>query len=309
MIISTGYNVDIPAYYTPWFMNRVNAGFIHIRDLKNHHEIKKLKFDPETINLIHFITTNPAPITEHIEKLSDYKMIFQIFILPYGRDILPNIPNRSDVIESVKVLSEKIGADKIMWRYSPIMSDRKYTPALHMITFEEIAKELTGYVKCAFIDFGNDSDKGKFKSKTITELSRPHKEIVLGEFIRVAHKYEIELHTCSNADYFPKYNFKTDGCLTGDVLENSTGLVFDEVKKQKKSKSCNCLSQTNIGYQYVNKNKCVNEKPNIPGMLSEDEHKLHDVNSPFIIGKSELDDVITEMEQISNAAPAQLELF
>lgn len=41
-------------------------------------------------------------------------------------------------------LSNKIGKDKVIWRYDLIIFTNKYNPAYHLKAFGQIAKELHG---------------------------------------------------------------------------------------------------------------------------------------------------------------------
>ena len=39
MILSASRRTDIPAFYTPWFMNRIREGFLLVRNPFNAHQI------------------------------------------------------------------------------------------------------------------------------------------------------------------------------------------------------------------------------------------------------------------------------
>ncbi|TOJ53355.1 hypothetical protein CGI36_25045, partial [Vibrio parahaemolyticus] len=60
MIISVSRRTDIPAFYTPWFMNRVREGFLLTRNPFNAHQVRRVSLLPEDVELFVFWTRNPA---------------------------------------------------------------------------------------------------------------------------------------------------------------------------------------------------------------------------------------------------------
>ena len=39
MIVNTGQRTDIPAFYTPWFLNRLKDGFVMVRNPFHHSQV------------------------------------------------------------------------------------------------------------------------------------------------------------------------------------------------------------------------------------------------------------------------------
>ena len=62
MIINTGMRTDIPAFYSEWFVNRLKAGFVLVRNPYNPHSVARYRLSPDVVDLIGFCTKNPAPI-------------------------------------------------------------------------------------------------------------------------------------------------------------------------------------------------------------------------------------------------------
>ena len=61
MIIHTGNRTDIPAFYSKWFMNRIKAGFVLVRNPYNPQAVTRFRLDPSVVDLIAFCTKNPGP--------------------------------------------------------------------------------------------------------------------------------------------------------------------------------------------------------------------------------------------------------
>ncbi|NLL76496.1 MAG: DUF1848 domain-containing protein [Clostridiales bacterium] len=94
----------------------------------NPHQVSRIRLLPDVVDCIDFWTKNPANMIERLDELQDYKFYFQFTLTGYGRDIVPNLPNkRNNLIPTFKRLSEKIGSDRVIWWYDPILITDKYT--------------------------------------------------------------------------------------------------------------------------------------------------------------------------------------
>lgn len=72
MIINTGMRTDIPTFYSRWFLNRLEAGVVLIRNPYNPNQVTRYRLSPDVVDLIGFCTKNPAPMLPHMDALKDY---------------------------------------------------------------------------------------------------------------------------------------------------------------------------------------------------------------------------------------------
>ena len=130
MILSVSRRTDIPNYYSDWFYNRIREGYVYVRNPMNPHQISRIALSPETVDCIVFWTKNPEPMFERLEELSEYPYYFQVTLTEYGKAIECNIPNKKEkMIPIFQRLSEKIGSNRVVWRYNPIL----FTPILRSL--------------------------------------------------------------------------------------------------------------------------------------------------------------------------------
>ena len=106
MIIQTGMRTDIPAFYTEWFANRINEGYVMVRNPYQPLQVTKYSLNSEVADLIGFCTKNPTPMLKYMNLLKPYGMYWYITITPYRREIEPRVPEKKKVIESFQKLSE-----------------------------------------------------------------------------------------------------------------------------------------------------------------------------------------------------------
>ena len=72
MIISASRRTDIPAYYSDWFYNRIQEGFVCVRNPMNFHQVSRISLSPDVVDGIVFWTKNPRPLMSRLEELRAY---------------------------------------------------------------------------------------------------------------------------------------------------------------------------------------------------------------------------------------------
>ena len=152
MILNTGTRTDIPAFYSKWFLNRIDEGFVISKNPYNN-QMYKYNFDPKTVDVICFCSKNPKPMVKDLDRLSDYRQFWFTTINPYDNDIEVNVPSYKKVMKTFKELSEIVGINGVSWRYDPIFITEKYSLDFHIDKFEEIASELYQYTSDCTISF------------------------------------------------------------------------------------------------------------------------------------------------------------
>ena len=154
MIISASRRTDIPAYYSEWFFNRLKAGYVLVRNPMNIHKISKVSLSPKVVDGIVFWTKNPTPMLKRIPELEQYSYYFQFTLNPYGRDVELNVPSKGRVIiPAFRKLSKLIGRERVIWRYDPIIINKKYTIEYHCKYFRILASKLSEYTERCTISF------------------------------------------------------------------------------------------------------------------------------------------------------------
>ena len=94
MILQTGLRTDIPAFYSRWFANRLQAGFVCVRNPYNPASVTRYTLSPDVVDLIGFCTKNPAPMFPYMDLIAPYGQYWFVTITPYGKDVEPNVPEK-----------------------------------------------------------------------------------------------------------------------------------------------------------------------------------------------------------------------
>lgn len=299
MIINTGMRTDIPAFYAEWFINRIKAGYVLVRNPYRPDWITRFELDPGVVDCIAFCTKNPAPIMPYMETLNAFGQYWFVTITPYGREIEPNVPDKEKVMEDFIRLSQTAGVDSVGWRYDPIFIDCEYTLERHISVFEQMAKKLSGYTRVCVISFIDLYEKVKRNFPQVRSVT-PYQRIEIGKaFAEIGRRYGITVKACAEGTDLAKYGVDCSGCMTKETFEKAIGRRLNIPKKRSPRAECSCVLGTDIGaydtcghlcrYCYANSNR-----ENVMRNL-----KAHDPNSPFLLGQPCTDEEIHFAKQES----------
>ena len=133
MLISASRRTDIPAHYSEWFWNRLQEGYALVRNPVNPHQVSRVCLAPDQVDGIVFWTKNPIPMLEQLDRLRGYLYCFQFTVTSYGADVEPGVPSKSrQIIPAFQRLSDRIGPERVIWRYDPILYSSTYTMDYHI---------------------------------------------------------------------------------------------------------------------------------------------------------------------------------
>ena len=146
MIISASRRTDIAAFYAPWFMNRVRAGFCSVPNPMNRKQVSQISLAPADVDAIVFWTRDPRPLLPHMAELDarGFHYYFQFSLLGYPRQIDPKSPSTRIALNAFRHLAEHIGPERVIWRYDPMVFSAITPPSYHETQFGRLAEELRG---------------------------------------------------------------------------------------------------------------------------------------------------------------------
>lgn len=290
MILFASGRTDIPAFYSNWFINRVKAGFVDVRNPFNQKLVSRIYFSD--VDLIMFCSKNPLPMINKLDILK-VPVLFHVTITSYGKDVEPNIPDKRLIIEGVKKLSLVLGIDNVVVRYDPIFLSDKYNVDYHIKAFDKLCKNLNGYINKIIVSFMDEyknvrSNKNILKYRAFTR--EDYKKI--GEaFSKSAMDNGMSVQTCFEDEDLTEYGFVKGECLSHELAYILTGKKFksSNVRKEKK---CECVQMVDIGDYNSCMHMCKYCYANYDEKMVSSNFKRHDDNSSLLIGTIQNDDVI-----------------
>ena len=259
MILSASRRTDIPNYFSEWFFNRLEEGFVYVRNPMNMHQVSKIVLSPEVIDCIVFWTKNPEPMIEELDRLKGLPCYFQFTLTGYGRDIEENIPDKKKkMIPVFQRLSAKLGSHRVIWRYDPVFFSKVYTEEYHLKAFEQIADSLKGYTKRCVISFVDSYEKNKRRMYDLHPymLEKEEVEEFAGKLAGIAHKNGMEIAACAESMDLLKYGIIRSCCIDKELIEEIIGCELCAEKDKNQRKECGCIESVDIGCYNTCRNGC-----------------------------------------------------
>jgi len=295
MVLMVSGRCDIPAFYSKWFMNRYEEGFVDVRNPFNESLVSRIYFSD--VDLIMFCSKNPLPIISDLSKIK-HKILFHVTLTPYKKDIEPFVPPKGRIIEGIKEISKVIGKDNVVVRYDPIFINDIYTLEYHKRAFDRMCCLLEGYVSkiiVSFIDDYKNVRKNINYLRYVPFTEEMYKEIGLS-FSASALKYGMSVQTCFESRRLTEYGFVKGECLSRELAYHMTGKKF-RIQTARKGKRCECVQMADIGSYNICGHMCRYCYANYDEDKINENMKNHYDDSSLLIGRIKKSDVIKERKK------------
>jgi DNA repair photolyase len=278
IIISASRSTDIPAFYSDWLVQRIKEGYVR---WKNPFNGVPLFVTFQKTRLIVFWSKNPKPLIKHLDFIEQRirNFYFQFTLNDYDRERLePRVPGLDARIDTFLELSERIGKEKVIWRFDPlILTDNIGVDDL-LSKIDNIGNKLVNHTKKLVISFAdinhykkvqNNLRKSSIKYQEFNE--RLMNEVADG-LSRLNQKWQFEIGTCAEKIALERYNIVHNKCIDDDfiikhfvhdkILMDFLGVRIVEadllnpnrrIEKTKDNKDkgqrqfCGCISSKDIG--------------------------------------------------------------
>jgi DNA repair photolyase len=272
VIISASRSTDIAAFYADWFANRLKEGYLKWTNPFNSTS-SYISF--QQARLVVFWSKNPSPLIKHLpfikEKIGNY--YFQYTLNDYEQEGLePHVPLLQTRIETFINLSEKVGKEKVIWRFDPLLlTDRIGIDDL-LRKIEKIGEQIYNYTDKLVFSFADieiyrkvqqNLNRNLIKYREFDDQSRI--EIARG-IQALNQKWNLEIASCAEPIDLVQFGIQHNKCIDDDLiikLFSSDQLLMDflgvrvsddgEILKSRNLKDkgqrefCGCIWSKDIG--------------------------------------------------------------
>jgi hypothetical protein len=262
-----------------------------------------INLTPDVIDCIVFWTKNPKPMLDKLYILDErgYDYYFQFTITSYQSDVESGIKNKNDIINTFKILSNKIGKKRVVWRYDPIFINDKYTLEYHELWFDAMCKRLSGYTeKCviSFLDFYTKTQRNT-KELQINKINDNEIRQIAKSLSKIAKMYNLELETCSEGIDLSEYGITHGKCIDDKLISQIVNSKINVDKDDTQREVCGCVKSIDIGQYNTCKHFCKYCYANYNYALVNENCESYSVDSPLLISKLKGDEKITVREMKS----------
>jgi DNA repair photolyase len=237
IIVSASRSTDIPAFYAQWFINRLKAGYCVWYNPFNQ---KPTYVSFANCKVVVFWTKNPRPLIPLLHELDERGIhyYFQFTLNDYDNELFePNVTSVDQRIHTFRELSEKIGKERVIWRFDPLIVTQNLTPRDLLIKIWNIGNKLKGQTEklvFSFIDINGYrkvqsnlvKETDKFKKETIeqAEFSQSQMNEIADGLAKCRNRWSsegwnIELATCGEQIDLDHYGIAHNRCIDGKLMK------------------------------------------------------------------------------------------
>jgi hypothetical protein len=261
MIISASRRTDIPSWFGTWFRRRIDAGFVLVRNPMNHAQEKWVSLRAEDVDCFVFWTKNAIPFDPVLEYLDNagFHSYFQYTITPYNSPIERNLPEKSRIVEHFIALSRRIGTERMVWRYDPILTCGNISAAYHIQSFAVLAKALQGHTTLCHISFVDLYRKNRSAMKELSAGSVAHDDVLcIAEKVAAeAQRRGIALRSCCETADLSQFGILPGSCIDGERVRRITGSAQTFTADKNQRSGCRCAASVDIGAYNTCGNGCA----------------------------------------------------
>lgn len=300
MILSVSRRTDIPSYYMEWFMNRLRAGYVLTRNPMNHAQLSRIPLSPEIVDCIVFWTKDAVNFLPHLDELDrmGYAYYVQHTLTPYGRDLERNLRPKSMIEDTFLDLSKRIGQERVIWRYDPIILNDSVDIAWHKAQFCRMCEKLSGYtdtVTISFVDL-----YAKLHTPLIREIEPAERNELASFMAACAGEYGLTLVACCEDPGLADYGIGQASCIDKNRIEKIIGCPLDVKQDKNQRRACGCYESIDIGVYDTCMNGCVYCYANRNNSIARRNNQLYDPGSPILCGSVCSGERITDRKVSSN---------
>ena len=241
VILSASRSTDIPAYYGGWFMNRLREGWCAwVNPFNRRPSYVSFK----DVKAVVFWTKNPAPFLQHLDELEKRGLhyYFQYTLNDYEREgFEPNVPALEKRIETFRRLSERIGPERVVWRFDPIILSPETSPRDILMRIWMIGKALKGCTNKLVVSFVDVAAYRKVQANLVRDTKLFTKDNVLSAEPTEAQRREIcdglvkirerwrsegwnlEIASCAEDCNLEEWGIFHNRCIDGELMERAFG--------------------------------------------------------------------------------------
>lgn len=226
MIVSASRSTDIPAFYADWFFERLRRGYSAwtnpFNGVTSYVSYSRTRF-------IVFWSKNPKPILEHLDYLKDKNIqcYIQYTLNDYEREGLEKgVPPLSQRIETFKLLVDKLGKGRVIWRFDPMILTDKISVSDLLDKVRNIGDQLKGYTEKLVFSFADIASYRKVKANLekngINYIEWD--EATMNEFAKKLsdmnreHGWNFQLATCGEKIDIEQYGIEHNRCVDDDLM-------------------------------------------------------------------------------------------
>ncbi|MBP1739598.1 MAG: hypothetical protein H6Q48_1891 [Deltaproteobacteria bacterium] len=295
MIISASRRTDVPAFYSEWFMKRIEAGHCEVPNPFNPTQVSRVSLQPEDVEVVVFWTRNAAPLLPRLKELEHRgcRTLFLYTVMNNPRALDPRCPSLEDALVTFKALSACIGPERVIWRYDPVVFSNATNAEFHMKAYETLAKQLQGYTSRSIMSVVDIYRKVRQRMTALSNSGIEWTECEGEAFVRllrfmasVARESGMALSSCAQERDLTAHGISPGKCIDDSLMRKSFGSEASRKKDPSQRKACGCVVSKDIGMYDTCLYGCIYCYATTSFARAKENYRRHDPEAPSLIPRS-----------------------
>jgi hypothetical protein len=292
MIVSVSRRTDVPAFYGEWFLARLEAGFCLVPNPFNRSQVARISLARAAVDAFVFWTRFPAPfapVFTALDRRGDPYLVL-LTLTGYGPPLEPDAPPVEDALRAARALAARIGRQRLIWRYDPILFGPGLDPASHLARFARLATGLEGLVEEARVSFLDLYRKTRRRLAALADgdaylvdpTASPAAGDLLAGLVAVARERGMRVTTCAEERDWSDRGAPAGACVDGALLERLFG-VRAPGRDPGQRAHCRCAPSRDVGIADTCRHGCVYCYATASHQVAVEHGSRHDPSLPSLL--------------------------
>ena len=265
-VLSASRATDLPAFYTDWFLERLAAGFCEWRNPFSGR-VQFVSF--ERARAVVFWSKNPAPLLRRLDEVDSFglRYYFHFTLNDYDAEKFePGVPPLAERIATFRQLSDRVGAENLIWRFDPLLRTETLTAGALLEKLRRIGDAVAPYTRRLVFSFVDIEPYAKVRRRLARTGIRPlsfsaaEMHETAGKIAALCREWGIEAAACAEAEDFSAEGVCRSSCID---LKRLCALLPDDPeiaalwRDGGQRRFCGCVLSKDIGFYHSCRHGCL----------------------------------------------------
>lgn len=223
LIISASRATDLPAFYSEWFFNRLEEGWLEWVNPFNR-KVSPVSF--ANCRVIVFWSKNFAPMLDKLPLLEQYNIhpLFQFTLNDYeAEEWEPGLPPLQERIATFRELSRRTSPAQVIWRFDPLILTERTGVEQLLEKLSRVAAQLQGTTEKLVFSFFHLKYRSGIRRLHQAgfrprEFSPADTEQLAAGIARLAEQRELSAATCAEQIDLEHRGITHNRCIDDELL-------------------------------------------------------------------------------------------
>lgn len=257
-IISCSRRTDIPAFLMDWVIERIEQGFVDVRNPFNRSQISRVSLDPKIVKCWAWWSKNfknwISAYQRNKELFNSYKGHYFQFTINSPSELESNIQvSLEERFNQIEWLVNKFGSIAVNYRFDPIMVYKKGAQIFSNLDKFEYIIENIASIGITEMIFSFATIYSKVKKRMISRGKYPievdfrKKKEITKKLLSICSSYGIQMKACCQPDLLKINGVEQAHCIDANKIEKLVGEPIPKIQDKGQRKDCGCHKSKDIG--------------------------------------------------------------